>query len=282
MVTNLPNLFTCLRLFMDNCEKLVEVQGMVKFEAIGNTDLRIIEDFGLVDHLESVRSHEVKFFNNLTLTIMKRLIQGVSEFGIYSLFLPSSLVPGWCSNYKKSGSIIEFNVPSNPNLKIRALKVYMRYAYASDEGHSDWEDHWNANTKWGHHRITITNKAKGLSWSYWPIWKCFPDGNQDCVWLSHWKIGHQYLMEPGDEMIVRAFVTELYQVKEVGVEIVCDENKAEGSQHHSTHPYRHDDIDVLDLTPCLQGPGEYFLCHYFQFPYQYYYKMKLQGGVSFN
>ena len=86
-------------------------------------------------------------------------------------------------------------------------------------------------------------------------------------------------MEPGDEMIVRAFVPELYQVKKVGGEIIYDEDKEEGSQHHNTYPSRHDDIDILDLTPCLQGPGEYFLCHYFQIAYQYYYKEKLQRGI---
>ena len=179
------------------------------------------------------------------------MAQGLSEFGIYSLFLPRSLVPNCCSNYKESGSIIEFNVPSDRNLRILALKVHVLYAYTGDEGFLDWERRRFANSEdyedalysscadWGLDAIIIRNKSKGLSWDYNPTWKCFPDGNQDWVWLSHWKIGHQYLMEGGDEMKVYAHVTELYKVKEVGVEIVWDEDEEEGSSQYLLLKFKH-------------------------------------------
>ena len=87
-------------------------------------------------------------------------------------------------------------------------------------------------------------------------------------------------MEGGDEMKVFACVSGTYKVKEVGVEIVWDEDEEEGSQNHNIYPSRDDGIDVVDLTPYLQGPGDYYLCHHFHKPYQEYNQVVCVFSIS--
>ena len=65
MVTNLPNLCTYLDLRSIGCVNLVEAKHMFKLEPIGNIGLEIIENLGLADHLVSMGSHQVTFFNHL-------------------------------------------------------------------------------------------------------------------------------------------------------------------------------------------------------------------------
>ncbi|THG19832.1 hypothetical protein TEA_017659 [Camellia sinensis var. sinensis] len=217
MVTNLPNLLRSLFLFSRNCEKLVEVQGMFKLEPIGNAGAEMINKLGLVD-LESMGS-----------------LEGLYECGIYSIFVPGNEVPGWCSN-KRKGSSISFNVPLVLNLKIVALNVYIVYAFANDISLESYQSE----------HIKINNKTKGLRWNYSPMFRGIPDDNS-MIWFSHWEIGH-LLMEGGDKMNLSATFDEIFQVKEVIVQIVYDECEEKGIQHHNAHPSHHNVMNVGDLS----------------------------------
>ncbi|CAL5340923.1 unnamed protein product [Camellia sinensis] len=248
MVTNLPNLLRSLILDSSDCEKLVEVQGMFKLEPIGNAGAEVINKLGLVD-LESMGSLEVELLNNMTSTRKKGPLQGLYECGIYSIFVPGNEVPGWCSN-KGKGSSISFNVPLVLNLKIVALNVYIVYAFANDISLASHQFDY----------IKINNKTKGLKWTYSPMFRGIPDDNS-MIWFSHWEIGH-LLMEGGDKMNLSASFDELYQVKEVGVQIVYDECEEKGIQHHNAHPSLHNVMNVGDLSEYHVRTGSYFLCHH--------------------
>ncbi|XP_028106537.1 disease resistance protein RPP2B-like [Camellia sinensis] len=248
MVTNLPNLLRSLILDSSDCEKLVEVQGMFKLEPIGNAGAEVINKLGLVD-LESMGSLEVELLNNMTSTRKKGPLQGLYECGIYSIFVPGNEVPGWCSN-KGKGSSISFNVPLVLNLKIVALNIYIVYAFANDISLASHQFDY----------IKINNKTKGLKWTYSPMFRGIPDDNS-MIWFSHWEIGH-LLMEGGDKMNLSASFDELYQVKEVGVQIVYDECEEKGIQHHNAHPSLHNVMNVGDLSEYHVRTGSYFLCHH--------------------
>ncbi|CAL5340902.1 unnamed protein product [Camellia sinensis] len=249
MVTNLPNLLRSLILDSSDCEKLVEVQGMFKLEPIGNAGAEMINKLGLVD-LESMGSLEVELANNMTCTRKKGALQGLYECGIYSIFVPGNEVPGWCSN-KRKGSSISFNVPLVPNLKVVALNVYIVYAFANDISLTNYQFDY----------IKISNKTKGLKWTYSPMFKGVPD-DDSMIWFSHWEIGH-LLMEGGDKMNLSASLDdELFQVKEVGVQIVYDECEEKGIQQHNAHPSLHNVMNVGDLSEYHVRTGSYFLCHH--------------------
>ncbi|CAL5401879.1 unnamed protein product [Camellia sinensis] len=248
MVTNLPNLLRSLILDSSDCEKLVEVQGMFKLEPIGNAGAEMINNLGLVD-LESMGSLEAELQNNMTSTRKKGPLQGLYECGIYSIFVPGNEVPGWCSN-KRKGSSISFNVPLVPNLKIVALNVYIVYAFANDISLASYQFDY----------IKFSNKTKGLKWTYSPVFRGIPDDNS-MIWFSRWEIGH-LLMEGGDKMNLSASFDDIFQVKEVGVQIVYDECEEKGIQHHNAHPSHHNVMNVGDLSEYHVRTGSYFLCHH--------------------
>ncbi|GMP63329.1 hypothetical protein CsSME_00025061 [Camellia sinensis var. sinensis] len=207
---------------------------MFKLEPIGNAGAEMINKLGLVD-LESMGSLEVELLNNMTFTRKKGPLQGLYECGIYSIFVPGNEVPGWCSN-KRKGSSISFNVPLVLNLKIVALNVYIVYAFANDISLECYQSE----------HIKINNKTKGLRWNYSPMFRGIPDDNS-MIWFSHWEIGH-LLMEGGDKMNLSATFDEIFQVKEVGVQIVYDECEEKGIQHHNAHPSHHNVMNVGDLS----------------------------------
>ncbi|CAL5340860.1 unnamed protein product [Camellia sinensis] len=259
MVTNLPNLLRSLILDSSDCEKLVEVQGMFKLEPIGNAGTEMINNLGLVD-LESMGSLEVELANNMTCTRKKGALQWY-----ISIFVPGNEVPGWCSN-KRKGSSISFNVPLVPNLKVVALNVYIVYAFANDISLTNYQFDY----------IKISNKTKGLKWTYSPMFKGVPD-DDSMIWFSHWEIGH-LLMEGGDKMNLSASLDdELFQVEEVGVQIVYDECEEKGIQQHNAHPSLHNVMNVGDLSEYHVRTGSYFLCHHGYDSHQDYHQ---EGSLS--
>ncbi|GFY94660.1 disease resistance protein [Actinidia rufa] len=261
MVSSPPNLFTSLELDMSGCEKLVEVQGIFTLMPIGNVNPEIIKNLALdLVKLESMGNLNLKFFNHMTRVINNGQVQ-------------------------RTGSVLLFNVPSHANHKIQALNVYILYAYAGDKDPPYWKyifpemDSFDSPSSstffdyyrqlFGHGCVEIGNMSKDLIWRYWPACKCVPDFDQDWLWSSHWKNGHQVIIEGGDHIVVVAEETKDFMVKEVGVEIVWDEDLENGRQHHTN----------VDLSPYLDRPGRYFLNHYYPYPYQVYYE-KLQGNAT--
>ncbi|KAH7847891.1 hypothetical protein Vadar_031367 [Vaccinium darrowii] len=137
---------------------VVKVQGMFKLQPIGNADAEIINEMGLSSELENMGSLEVLY-----------------ECGICNIFLPRSEVPtGWRSSNKRMGSSLTFNVPSLPNLKIQALKIYvvfddLRVVF----DHLAWKFHCFVKE---YDYITVNNVTKGVKWAYSPLFRCIPSG----------------------------------------------------------------------------------------------------------
>ncbi|XP_057502966.1 disease resistance protein RUN1-like isoform X2 [Actinidia eriantha] len=283
MVTKPRNLFTCPELDMPNCEKLVEVQGIFTFKSIGNVNPKIIKNLALdLVELESMGTLVLKFSNYITRVITNGQVQVLYECGIYSTFLPRSWFRGLCCDFKRTGPGLSFNVPSHTNHKIQALNVYILYAYAGDKDPAylkylllDRDRFGIANESfYGDHEffnfgyVIIANMSKDLIWIECLASKCVPNFEQDWLWSSHWKSGQQVIIEEGDEIVVIAEEIENVKVKEVGVQIVWDEDEENGRQHHTN----------IDLSPYLDRPVNYFL-HYFLSPYQEYYE-KLQDKAA--
>ncbi|XP_058216139.1 disease resistance protein RPV1-like [Rhododendron vialii] len=257
-ITNLPNLLTSLDFDMYRC-KVVWVQGMFKLEPIGNVDAEIINEMGLSSELEAMGSLEVELYNPLYAPYRSRMkgsIQVLHECGIYNIFLPRSEVPaGWCSSYKRMGSSITFNVPSLPNLKIQALKIYVVSSCFCDYYKICYPNLFDY--------ITLNNMTKGLKWAYSPLFRCIPSDDCMMVWLSHWKIGNHLILEAGDEVNVSAGLQEdCCLVKEIGVNVVYDEPEEKGSQHHKAYSHHQNVTNVGDLSAYQLRPGYYHLCHY--------------------
>ncbi|CAL5401804.1 unnamed protein product [Camellia sinensis] len=259
---SLPELPMSLEMLnIDGCSSLG--MGIFKLEPIGNAGAEVINNLRLVD-LESMGSLEVELENNMTCTRKKGPLQGLYECGIYSIFVPANEVPGWCSN-KRKGSSISFNVPLVPNLKVVALNVYIVYAFANDISLTNYQFDY----------IKISNKTKGLKWTYRPKFKGIPD-DDSMIWFSRWEIGH-LLMEGSDKMNLFASLDdELYQVKEVRVQIVYDECEEKGIQNHNAHPSLHNVMNVGDLSDYHVRTGSYFLCHHGYDSHQDYH----QDGLS--
>ncbi|KAG5549702.1 hypothetical protein RHGRI_014862 [Rhododendron griersonianum] len=257
-MTNLPNLLRSLDLNMYGCN-VVEVKGMFKLEPFGNAAAEIINEMGLSSELETIGSLEMELCNPLYdafASIKKGPLQVLYECGIYNMFLPRSEVPaGWCNNNKRMGSSITFILPSLPNLKIQALKIYVVFACFRDYDkitHANVFDY-----------ITLNNMTKGLKWAYSPLFKCIPPDDGMMVWLSHWKIGNRLILEAGDEVNVSAGLQEDYcLVKEIGVNVVYDELEENGSQHHKAYSHHQNVNNVGDLSAYQLKPGYYHLCHW--------------------
>ncbi|GMP63360.1 hypothetical protein CsSME_00025081 [Camellia sinensis var. sinensis] len=108
------------------------------------------------------------------------------------------------------------------------------------------------------------------------MFKGVPD-DDSMIWFSHWEIGH-LLMEGGDKMNLSASLDdELFQVEEVGVQIVYDECEEKGIQQHNAHPSLHNVMNVGDLSEYHVRTGSYFLCHHGYDSHQDYHQ---EGSLS--
>ncbi|GFY94659.1 hypothetical protein Acr_10g0000440 [Actinidia rufa] len=186
MVTNVPNLFTCLHLIMLNCNKLVGVQGIIMLKRVRNVYPEIIKHLALdLVELESMGNLDLKYHNEMTDEITNCPVQGRG-----------------C--------------------------------------------------------VDIVNSSKDLMWRYWPVCDNVSDYDQDWLWSIHWKSGYQAIIEGGDEIVVIVKATTQCKVKEVGVQIVWDEDEENGRQHNTN----------VDLSPYLDQPGKYFLTNYSPFSFR--------------
>ncbi|KAM7462851.1 hypothetical protein LguiA_030972 [Lonicera macranthoides] len=227
LVTNIPNMSSSLDLWIGNCSKLVEAHGLFKLGPIRDIDAEILNHLGLVD-LESMGN-----------------IEGLCEFGIYSVYLPRSEVPAWFS-YRTFESSLCCNVPSLPNAKIIGLNICTIYAHGKGGPKNP------RNESWDECYIRISNDTKNLKWVYSPTFLGVPDDEaQDMTWLCHWKFGNQ--LEGGDEVNISVFLRNVMQLKELGVHVVYETEEAHCFQN---------DAGGADLSAYEVRTGSYFLCHY--------------------
>ncbi|XP_059653609.1 uncharacterized protein LOC132300516 [Cornus florida] len=246
IMINLPKLKRRPYVYAWQCGKLVEAQNWFRLEPIQNIDAEMIKNLGLVE-LESIGKVDMKFYNYLTDTHNIGPIQAVYECGIVSIFHPGNEVPCWFSKKSRKSSIC-FNVPSLPNLKIRGLNVCIVYA-------DDYSSTMNTYIT-SPFAIEIFNKTKDVQWVYFPACVGIPEEGENMKWSSLGKIGNQ--LEVGDEVVVSAMGVG-YEVKEIGVDIVYEEEEKDTQLNNYT--------SSPDLSPYQVSQGRYDLRYYYIHPF---------------
>ncbi|CAN4110796.1 unnamed protein product [Withania somnifera] len=247
-VTNLPNFMRSLDLHLENCEKLVEVQGVFKLDPI--EDIDGILNLSCLDNLE-VKAVDVELCNYLTSTKSRGPVQGLYEFGIHNIFVPGGKVPTKFNNIS-TGSLIAFTVPQLPNVNIQGLEICIAYAEYYEECYSE------------RHFIKVHNKTKGIKWIYGPTVFGIAGASNPMLWFSHWKFGNH--LESGDQVVVSLSMSCL--VREFGVHLVfseqgeedtLSENAKEGGRR-PCYPLQH--AIGGDLSPYERSSGVYHLSLY--------------------
>ncbi|CAL5378192.1 unnamed protein product [Camellia sinensis] len=263
-ITNLPNLLKSLHLEIFGCEKLVEILGLFTLKPIGSIDTEMTNGMGLL--MESAENIVVQMANSMTRTTRKQTLQGLYECGIFSVFLPGSKVPGWFS-HQSTGSSISFELLPLLNRKIQGMNLCVVYALCESRNY-DYEPIKNNfkpqddgfDSFHNMHYAIITNKTKGIKWTYSPTFYGIPEGNEDMLWLSHWNFGNQ--LEGGDEVNVSVFMAKSFLPKECGINLVYEEE--EGTASNNVVVFQHTylfDKNVKDVDKSKHQTVE-LLCHH--------------------
>lgn len=171
---------------LDTCDHVGKIIGDFKLEPIGNVPAEISRSLGL----SNWRSMEDAYVELVGPCLKQKLpIQGCHGTHIFDTYLPGSKVPLWfCIN--NLGSSVNFIVPSNLNSRVRGLSICSVYELSGNPLYSDNGGH-----------IVVSNKTKGLIWSYSPWVFGVGEDGQDKMWLSYWKF-EKKLLEAGDELNV--------------------------------------------------------------------------------
>ncbi|CAN6703695.1 unnamed protein product [Malus baccata var. baccata] len=230
---------------------LVEWEHDYKLEPIDRVDVEIIKLLGLCN-LESMPA--VRMCNPLANKHPKEVpVQGLYQYGIFSTFFAGNKVPGRFS-YKSTKSSISFTVPLLlASHRIRGLNIF---ATCAKEGNS------NANDSSTPAIITkVSNKSKDLKWIYIPLIYGIPGDGEDMIWLSHWKIENETILQCGDQVVVSVMVgpDKLFRIKEFGVELVQEHqnNMMLSTQHNTKSDPNYPFVIGGDLSMCEHIPGIY-------------------------
>ncbi|RXH82036.1 hypothetical protein DVH24_036377 [Malus domestica] len=229
------NLLECE--FYDNLEQIERVDvEMRKLLSLHNLEMRklfSLQNFKQVDWVWSP-------------------VQGLDRHGIYSTFFYGNEVPGRFS-YKSTKSSISFIVPSLSSHKIQGLNIFATYVNELKWIYSLFDPFMS---------IEVSNKSKGMKWTYGPRFCGHCGFGEDVTWLSHWKMDNEtIILECGDEVVVSVRTRRLYiQVKEFGVELV-QEHQDQMSTQHNTTPDPNDPFVIGgDLSPLEHISGLYDFC----------------------
>ncbi|XP_058196351.1 disease resistance protein RPV1-like [Rhododendron vialii] len=211
---------------LDTCDHVDKPLGVFKIEPIENVAAEITQRLGL-SNLQSIGKQNVKISTRYGMNQRKLPLQGCHERHIFSAYLPGSNVPEWFSFKNLGGSSVDFTVPSNPNSRVRGLSICSVYELSCAPLDYRWE---------GDQHTIVSNKTKGLVWSYCPGVFGVGEAGEDMMWLSYWKYGKQ-LLEAGDELHVSVFGGPCVLVKEVGVCVLYnEEQEAEFRAIHGKAP----------------------------------------------
>ncbi|CAN6703694.1 unnamed protein product [Malus baccata var. baccata] len=232
---------------------LVEWEHDYKLEPIDRVDVEIIKLLGLCN-LESMPA--VRMFNPLADWPPKEVpVQGLYQYGIFSTFFAGNEVPGRFS-YQSTKSSISFTVPSLlASHRIRGLNIFATYAK---------EQNYNDNYNFNPAIITkVSNKSKDLKWIYVPDFYGIPGDGEDMIWLSHWKMENETILQCGHQVVVSVMVGphKLFRIKEFGVELVQEHqnNMMVSTQHNTKSNTNYPFAIGGDLSMWEYIPGIYFL-----------------------
>ncbi|PSS21674.1 TMV resistance protein like [Actinidia chinensis var. chinensis] len=104
-----------------------------------------------------------------------------------------------------------------------------------------------------------------------------PDEGKYMIWSSDWKIVGQ-LMEGCDEVNVSVNAGPIFQVKEFGICIVCEEQENQCTEQVDVDTFHQK--NAIDLSAYEMMTGEYFLCHDSDIMRDRLYSNALEKGVS--
>ncbi|KAB2595304.1 protein suppressor of npr1-1 [Pyrus ussuriensis x Pyrus communis] len=212
---------------VDGNWNLVEWQYDYKLEPIDRVDVEMIKLLGLcnLESMPAIRMKSILFSYPIVSPV-----QGLYENGIFSTFFYGNEVPGRFS-YKSTKSSISFSVPLLPSShRIQGLNIFATYA---NEENSNNDEEWKAFSN----IIKVSNKSKGLKWIYCPLFYGIPGDGEDMIWLSHWKMENETILQCGDQVVVSVMTgpNKLFRIKEFGVELMQEhQNNMMISTQHNT------------------------------------------------
>lgn len=194
--------FQCIpNLCLADCHKLVEIPGLEKFESCGNM------------YLERC--------NNLSDTLKKTLLQGWSGGGsrVGNIYFPGNEIPDWFF-HQCMGPSLTFQVPPILGRKMKGITLCVVYASGIEDSPFVYVHDIDPE---GRLRVTLTDKTKGLCWSYGHFH--LPRSTQDLmrvIHLPHLLFSNQ--LEGGDEVdVVVDTEGKGFIVKRCGVHLAYDQ-----------------------------------------------------------
>nr|KAJ0193430.1 hypothetical protein LSAT_V11C800435350 [Lactuca sativa] len=231
-----------------NSESLTEIKGILKIEAIAQTDEQILCRLGWTN-IRHVKDHQVWIWDLFISSRPKNLpIQMLYEFGIFSTCFPGKAVPDWVP-HKSSGSSISFTMPSSSmNKKIEGINISFVHTFSGTGMVSSL-------------RTKVQNVTKNRTWIYYGYIFAVREGDEDIVWLSHWMFGDNEI-ENGDEVSVTIVEEEEdggVMVRECAVNPVYKDRDNEKDPLSYYKSWKH--IIGGDLSAFQLTSGDYFLNH---------------------
>ncbi|RXH73634.1 hypothetical protein DVH24_016456 [Malus domestica] len=239
--------------FWGNNDNTVEWEYIFKLESIDRVDVEMIKLLGLCN-LGSMPPITMNApFSSYGSKVSP--IQGLYECGIFSTCFVGNEVPGRFS-YKSTKSSISFSVPLlSSSHTIRGLNIFATYANEENSNYNGYNKPPMI--------IKVSNKSKGLKWIYWPLFFGIPGDGEDMIWLSHWKMVNETILQCGDQVVVSVVAGphKLFRIKEFGVELMQEHqnNMMISTQHNTKSDPNYPCVIGGDLSMWERKPGIYFL-----------------------
>uniref|UniRef100_A0A7N0SWV8 TIR domain-containing protein n=1 Tax=Kalanchoe fedtschenkoi TaxID=63787 RepID=A0A7N0SWV8_KALFE len=170
----------------DDCPKLVEIGGLCNLETTSDMSASRAKYLGY-PNLESFGEKDV----SIDLYAPRRLLKGVYQSGLYSVFLLGDHIDKWFTTVTY-GSELTYTVPSLPNRSIRAFNVCYVYKCITEPLVA------SAN-------LCMKNEGSKWEWSYFSA-RYFMYNNEeedlvrrevDLTWISHWCVMEHRELRPG-------------------------------------------------------------------------------------
>ncbi|KAM1064495.1 hypothetical protein ACFX2A_029132 [Malus domestica] len=239
-----------------NCN-LVEWEYWYKIEPIDRVDVEMIKLLSLfnIGSMPAIRMYQ-PYVNSNPYEGRWSPIQGLYQFGIFSTFFVGNEVPGRFS-YRSTKSSISFMVPLLPAThRIRGLNIFATYATKENSNNHHYSMNRPIMSK-------VSNKSKGLKWIYAPLFYGIPGDGEDMIWLSHWRMESETILQCGDQVVVLVMAgsPEQFGVKEFGVELVQEHqnNMMISTQHNTKSDPHYPCVIGGDLSMWEYKPGIYVL-----------------------
>ncbi|XVF41613.1 hypothetical protein PTKIN_Ptkin01aG0293500 [Pterospermum kingtungense] len=202
-LSSLPCLMSLKRCIIFGCEKLTEVEGVLKLEPIENFEMEQIKNLFNIDSFDS---NKVQLFNYITDTKIIAMPQVLQECGITSTFVPGNKVPIEFEHRTKEPRIT-FSLPvsSHPDDKISWFTLCIVFSLVSDKVFDCLPC------------VYIINETKEIMQAYFSSYIGIPDrtDNKAMLWLIHWPTT-SFQLEGGNSMSCMVVPFHL-NIREFGV-----------------------------------------------------------------